>query len=123
MVDYIHNNKTAMMFSGAGALGAIAAGASSQKIAEMTIFGLKVCLGFQIADDILDLTATSEQLGKTAGKDTKQGKATYPAIVGVEKSQIAAEKLADEAIRLLESFGDEASLLRGLTFMLLNRTK
>ncbi len=123
MVDYIHCNKTAMMFSGAGALGAIAAGAKPETISNLTIYGLKIGLGFQIADDILDVTASSEELGKTAGKDTKQGKATYPAIAGMEKSREAAEKLAAEAMEMLDCFGDEAAVLRGLIFMLLNRTK
>ncbi|MFI4911352.1 MAG: polyprenyl synthetase family protein [Sedimentisphaeraceae bacterium JB056] len=123
MVNYIHNNKTAMMFSGAAALGAIAAGASSDVISKMTIYGLKIGLGFQVADDILDITATTEQMGKTVGKDLEQGKATYPAILGMEKSKEAAEKLANEALELLKDFGDKAQLLRGLIFMLLHRTK
>ncbi len=123
MVNYIHSNKTAMMFSGAAAMGAIAADAPSKAIAAMTIYGLKIGLGFQIADDLLDLTATTAEMGKTVGKDITQGKATYPAIIGVEKSQKAAEKLADEALELLDGFGDEAALLRGLIFVLQNRTK
>lgn len=123
MVNYIHSNKTAMMFSGAAALGAIAAGAANHDIAAMTIFGLKLGLGFQIADDLLDLTATTDQMGKTVGKDLEQGKATYPAVVGLEKSKQVAAKLTDEALELLKDFGDEASLLRGLVFMLQNRKK
>lgn len=123
MVNYIHSNKTAMMFSGAAALGAIAAGASSEIIATMTIYGLKIGLGFQVADDILDVTATTEEMGKTVGKDSKQGKATYPALLGMEKSKEVAEKLANEALELLKDFDDKAELLRGLIFMLLNRTK
>jgi geranylgeranyl pyrophosphate synthase len=123
MVNYIHTNKTAMMFSGAAAMGAIAAGAKSDVISAMTLYGLKIGLGFQVADDMLDITSTTEQMGKTVGKDTKQGKATYPAIMGMEKSKEAAEKLANEALELLEDFGEKAGLLRGLIFMLLNRTK
>jgi geranylgeranyl diphosphate synthase, type II len=122
-VNYIHNNKTAMMFSGAAAMGAIAAGASNSVIATMTLYGLKIGLGFQVSDDILDITATTSQMGKTVGKDKQQSKATYPAVLGIEKSKQAAEKIADEALTLLDEFGDKADVLRGLIFILLNRTK
>jgi geranylgeranyl diphosphate synthase, type II len=122
-VNYIHNNKTVMMFSGAAAMGAIAAGASNSVIATMTLYGLKIGLGFQVSDDILDITATTSQMGKTVGKDKQQSKATYPAVLGIEKSKQAAEKIADEALTLLDEFGDKADVLRGLIFMLLNRTK
>lgn len=123
MVNYIHNNKTAMMFSGAGALGAIAAAADNEAVAAMTIFGLKLGLGFQISDDMLDLTATSEQMGKTVGKDRKQGKATYPAVAGMQESCKMAEKISAEAMKLLDEYGDEAELLRALIVMLQNRQK
>ncbi len=122
-VNYIHNNKTAMMFSAAGALGAIAAASKSKDIATMTYYGLKIGLGFQVADDILDVTSTTDQMGKTIGKDAEQGKATYPAILGMDKSKETAEKLASEALELLEEFDHQADILRGFIFMLLNRTK
>jgi len=84
---------------------------------------LKIGLGFQIADDILDVSASSGQLGKTAGKDAKAGKTTYPAVVGMEGSWQLAKKLADEAVTQLQTFGPEADCLRQLAKALLQRTK
>ncbi|KKL12940.1 hypothetical protein LCGC14_2530720, partial [marine sediment metagenome] len=86
-------------------------------------YGLKIGLGFQVADDILDVCASSEHLGKTAGKDTKRGKATYPAVLGLEKSRQLAAKLADEAVAALEPFGKKAESLRKLAMALLERTR
>ncbi len=83
----------------------------------------KIGLAFQIADDILDLSATSEELGKTAGKDSKQEKITYPAIVGIEKSKAIAAEVTDGAIAQLSDFGPEADMLRRLAKQLLERTK
>jgi geranylgeranyl pyrophosphate synthase len=80
-------------------------------------------LGFQIADDILDVCASSKHLGKTAGKDAKAGKVTYPAVMGMEKSRQLQKKLADEAIAVLEPFGQRAEALRNLTIALLKRTR
>jgi len=89
----------------------------------LTNYGLKIGLGFQISDDMLDISATSEELGKTAGKDAQQGKVTYPALIGVKESAFRAEKLASEAISLLDIFGERAGVLRQLAIMLLNRSR
>ena len=86
-IEYIHINKTAKMFCASALLGAIAGGASGQQKELLGRFGLKLGLGFQIADDILDVSSTSSELGKTAGKDAKQGKLTYPAVFGLEQSR------------------------------------
>jgi geranylgeranyl diphosphate synthase type II len=75
------------------------------------------------AEHILDVNASSEQLGKTAGKDKKAGKTTYPAVIGIEKSMQLAEKLAEEAIVVLEPFGDNADVLRQLATALPKRIK
>jgi geranylgeranyl diphosphate synthase type II len=123
MLKQIHTNKTAKMFRCAAVMGGICGGASEGQLKCLREYGLKVGLGFQIADDILDVCASSEQLGKTSGKDAKQGKATYPALVGVEKSRKLASKLADEAAAALEPFGEKADMLRRLTTVLLNRTR
>jgi geranylgeranyl pyrophosphate synthase len=123
MLRYIHTNKTAKMFRCAAAMGGICGGANEKQLKCLREYGLKVGLGFQVADDILDVCGTKEQLGKTSGKDARQGKATYPAVVGLEKSRKLAEKLADEAIGALKSFGAKADMLRGLAIMLSNRTK
>jgi len=120
---YIHTNKTARMFEAAAAMGAIAAGGEKLHTDRLAAYGLKIGLAFQIADDILDLSATSEELGKTAGKDSKQEKITYPAIVGIEKSKAIAAEVTDGAIAQLSDFGPEADMLRRLAKQLLERTK
>jgi geranylgeranyl pyrophosphate synthase len=120
---YIHTNKTAKMFQCAAAMGAICGGANDEQFACLCEYGLKIGLGFQIADDILDVSASSEQLGKTAGKDEKAGKATYPAIMGMKKSRQLARNLADEAVAVLKPFGIKADTLRQLAVALLQRAK
>ena len=131
MLQRIHTNKTAKMFGCAAAMGGICGKADDQQLNGLREYGLKIGLGFQIADDILDVCASSEQLGKTSGKDAKQGKATYPSIVGLEKSKKLAERLAEEAIAALEpfdraqdsSFNEKTDTLRRLAGMLLSRTR
>ena len=122
-LQYIHMNKTAEMFAASSAMGAIAAGADEKQLGAMIEYGMKIGLGFQIADDLLDVTASSDQLGKTAGKDAEQGKLTYPALVGVEKSRKSFENLTAEAVSTLQIFGDEAEVLRQLAMELLSRTQ
>ncbi len=122
-IEYIHTNKTAKMFRCAAAMGAICGGASKQQIDQLSEYGLKIGLGFQIADDILDVSASSEQLGKTAGKDAKAAKCTYPAVVGIDKARELEKKLADEAVAILRPFGKKANTLRQLAMALLERTK
>jgi geranylgeranyl pyrophosphate synthase len=104
-------------------MGAICGGAGKKQFDCLCEYGLKIGLGFQIADDILDVSASSEQLGKTAGKDAKAAKCTYPAVVGIEKAKQLEKKLADEAVAALESFGKEADTLRQLAMALVERTK
>jgi len=123
VVEYIHTNKTARMFCCAAACGAITGGADTEQFNRLCEYGLKIGLAFQIADDILDLCGSSEQLGKTAGKDQRAGKATYPAVLGVEKSRELEKKLADEATDALAGFGPQAEPLRQLAMILLQRTK
>jgi len=123
MLKCIHANKTAKMFRCAAAMGGICGGADEGQLKYLREYGLKVGLGFQIADDILDVCASSEQLGKTSGKDAKQGKATYPAVVGLEKSRELAEKLNCQAVAAIEPFGEKACMLRRLVAALLNRSR
>lgn len=122
-LEYIHINKTAKMFRCATAMGAICGGASKKQYELLCDFGMKIGLCFQIADDILDVVASSEQLGKTAGKDTKAKKCTYPSIVGIEKSREIQKKLTNEAIEALKPFGKKADTLRELAQVLLERKK
>ena len=121
-LEYIHTNKTAKMFGCATAMGAIAGRASQSEINCLYEFGLKIGLGFQIADDILDVCAPSEQLGKTTGKDETAGKMTYPALIGIAESKKLEKQLADEAVACLKALGPKADILRQLATSLLQRT-
>ncbi len=123
MLEYIHINKTAKMFRCAAAMGAICGGATKEQFEGLCEYGLHVGLAFQIADDILDVTASSEQLGKTAGKDAKAAKCTYPAVVGLEKAKALQKKLTTGAIAELEPFGKKAETLRQFAEAMLERTK
>ncbi len=110
-VEFIHRHKTAALIAACLRLGAIAAEAAEETIARLGRFGERLGLAFQVADDSLDVEATSAQLGKTAGKDAARGKATYPAAFGLEESHRRARQLIDEAIAELEPFGGRAALL------------
>ncbi|MHC4520434.1 MAG: polyprenyl synthetase family protein [Planctomycetota bacterium] len=122
-LEYIHINKTAKMFRCATVMGGLCGGATREQVEALARYGLKIGLGFQIADDILDVSASSEQLGKTAGKDVKAAKCTYPAVIGVRKSKELERELAEEATAALLPFGDSAETLRQLALALLDRTK
>lgn len=123
IIEYIHTNKTAKMFRCAAAMGAMCGGAGEEQFERLCRYGLKIGLGFQIADDILDVSSSSEQLGKTAGKDERASKCTYPAVVGIETAKKLERKLADEAVAELEPFGAQADTLRQLAMALLERKK
>jgi geranylgeranyl diphosphate synthase type II len=123
MLEYIHINKTAKMFRCAAAMGAICGGATQKQFECLCEYGLHIGLAFQIADDILDETASSEQLGKTAGKDLKAAKCTYPAVVGLDRAREVQEKLTSEAVAMLKPFGPKADTLRQFATVLLGRTK
>lgn len=122
-LEYIHTNKTAKMFRCAAVMGALCGRATSDQVEALARYGLKIGLGFQIADDILDVSASSEQLGKTAGKDIQAAKCTYPALLGIDKSKELERRLAEEAVAALEPFGPNAHVLRQLAVALLDREK
>jgi len=122
-LEYIHINKTAKMFRAATVMGGLCGGATDEQIEALSQYGMKIGLGFQIADDILDVSASSEQLGKTAGKDVEAAKCTYPALVGIEKSRESERTLAQEAIDALSGFAAAGDRLRQLALALLERTK
>jgi geranylgeranyl diphosphate synthase, type II len=119
---YIHKNKTAKMFAAAAAAGAICGKAAESQIESLYNYGLKIGLGFQVADDILDISSTSEKLGKTAGKDSQQGKTTYPSVIGMERSKKIASEIAEQAIAELNDFDSSADTLRQLALELVKRT-
>jgi geranylgeranyl diphosphate synthase type II len=118
---YIHENKTAALLTASVRLGAMAARASTKQLAAITAFGRALGLAFQVIDDILDVTQTSEKLGKSAGKDVAAKKATYPAVIGLEKSRTEARRLTRQAHTALESLGENAIVLRALADYLLQR--
>ena len=118
---YIHENKTAALLTASVRLGAMAAKASAKQLAAITAFGRALGLAFQVIDDILDVTQTSEKLGKSAGKDVAAKKATYPAVIGLEKSRVEARRLTREAHGALKSLGEKAIVLRALADYLLQR--
>jgi geranylgeranyl diphosphate synthase type II len=120
---YIHERKTSALLCCSVRLGGMSANCTSAQLKALTDFGYHVGLAFQVIDDILDVTQTSEQLGKTAGKDTAAQKATYPAIVGLEKSRKIAEQLTTRAFAALKSFKGRAVALEALAEFLLKRDR
>jgi geranylgeranyl diphosphate synthase type II len=118
---YIHRCKTAALLTSSIRLGAMSANAAPAKLAALTEFGQSLGLAFQVIDDILDVTQTTEKLGKTAGKDVKATKATFPAIYGLDKSRAEARRLTARAHRSLEAFGAKAARLREIADYLLAR--
>lgn len=118
---YIHRCKTAALLTSSIRLGGMSANASPAKLKALTDFGQSLGLAFQVIDDILDVTQTTEKLGKTAGKDVKAIKATFPAIYGLEKSRTEARKLTAAAHAALKSFGRQAQRLREISDYLLAR--
>jgi geranylgeranyl diphosphate synthase type II len=120
---YIHERKTSALLCCSVRLGGMSANCTSTQLKALTDFGYHVGLAFQVIDDILDVTQTSEQLGKTAGKDTAAQKATYPAIVGLEKSRKIAEQLTAKAFAALKPFKGRAVALEALAEFLLKRDR
>jgi len=120
---FIHRGKTAAMIATSLRLGAMSANATPAQVKALGVFGENLGLAFQIIDDILDITQTSEQLGKSAGKDAAAGKATYPAVFGLEKSQREAARLTKISLDALKPLGHRADFLRAIADQLLGREK
>lgn len=121
MLEYIHRSKTAALIRAAIVAGAIAGGAPDADIERMRRFGEALGWEFQVVDDILDVQESSAALGKTAGKDQAQKKATYPALFGIEKSKAFAQELAGQAERELACYGERAARLRAIADFLISR--
>jgi geranylgeranyl diphosphate synthase type II len=120
-LKYIHRCKTAALLTASIRLGGMSANASPARLKNLTDFGQSLGLAFQVIDDILDVTQTTEKLGKTAGKDVAATKATYPAIFGLERSREEAQRLTVAAHNALKPFGKEAAILRAFADYLLIR--
>lgn len=122
MLEYIHRSKTAALIRASITAGALCAGAPADDVARLRRFGETIGWAFQVTDDILDVTESSAALGKTAGKDIAQQKATYPAVFGLERSQQIAKELADSAIAELGAYAEKAERLRAIAeFLVLRR--
>jgi geranylgeranyl diphosphate synthase, type II len=123
MLEYIHLSKTAALIRASVTSGALCAGASPADVARLRSFGENIGWAFQVTDDILDVEESSAALGKTAGKDLAQHKATYPALHGLEQSHKIARDLANRAIAELAPYGSKAEPLREIAeFLILRRT-
>ncbi len=118
---YIHERKTSALLRCSVRLGGMSANCTAAQLEALSDFGYLVGLAFQVIDDILDVTQSSEKLGKTAGKDEKAQKATYPRIVGLEKSKKIAATLTRKAFAALQPFQGRASALEALAQYLLER--
>lgn len=121
LLEYIHGSKTAALIRAGIVAGAIAGGATDADIERMRRFGDALGWEFQVVDDILDVQESSAALGKTAGKDQAQKKATYPALFGIEKSKQFAQELAEKAERELACYGERAARLREIADFLVSR--
>jgi geranylgeranyl diphosphate synthase type II len=113
-LEYIHRSKTAALIRAAVVAGALCGGAGAADAERLREFGENIGWAFQVVDDILDVEETSAALGKTAGKDQAQNKATYPALFGLERSHEFASQLAAKAMAALEPYGERAANLRAL---------
>ncbi|MGE5324139.1 MAG: polyprenyl synthetase family protein [Actinomycetota bacterium] len=120
-LEYIHRSKTGALITASLVSGAIYAGAAMPEVQRLRDFGRAIGLAFQIVDDVLDVTQSSEQLGKTAGKDTASEKATYPALFGIEESLRRADALVATGCNALGSFLDRADTLKELAHFLVQR--
>ncbi len=120
-LEYIHRAKTAALIRASVTAGAICAGAGDEDVARLRHFGETIGWAFQVTDDILDVEESSAALGKTAGKDIAQQKATYPSVFGLERSHQIANELSSQAIADLAPYGERAARLREIAEFLVHR--
>jgi len=120
-VQYIHTHKTGALIKASVRSGALLGGADSDGLAAMTRYGEAIGLAFQIADDILDIEGTTEEIGKDAGSDEARGKATYPAVIGLAESKRLATELVERAFDALAPFGDRGDTLRDIATYIIRR--
>jgi len=120
-VQYIHTHKTGALIKASVVAGALLGGASGEQLAAITRYGEAAGLAFQIADDVLDIEGTTEEIGKDAGSDQARGKATYPAVMGLTAAKEEAQSMMNEALAALEIFGAEADPLREIARYIVQR--
>ena len=121
IVDYIHYHKTAALIEASLEVGARLANASEDDIKIIRNYGRSIGLAFQIVDDILDIVSTTEELGKDAGSDIEKGKATYPALVGLDKSRERAHELYEESLKALDGLKCDTKILRSIAAFIITR--
>src|SRR5579872_746765 len=120
-LEYIHRSKTAALITASVVTGGIYADADAKQVESLRRFGKAIGLAFQIVDDILDVTQTSKQLGKTAGKDVASEKATYPALFGLEESRKKAQALLEDAYKSVQNLGHGNEALKNIARFLIER--
>lgn len=120
-VGFIHKHKTGALILASLQIGAISGGAKPEQLEQITAFGHSAGLAFQIADDLLDIESSQEQLGKDTGRDQQRGKATYPAVAGVEESHRRLLELHTQATTQLDTFGVAGEPLRQISAYIINR--
>ena len=120
-LTFIHTHKTGALLETSVVSGAILAGASEEEVVRLSRYAQNIGLAFQIVDDILDITATQAELGKTAGKDLQAKKVTYPSLWGLEASKAQAQQLIEAAIAQLAIYGEKAEPLRALAHYITTR--
>jgi len=120
-VEYIHRSKTGALITASLVSGGIYAAGTHDEVERLRTFGRSVGLAFQIVDDVLDVTQSSAELGKTAGKDSASNKATYPAVFGIDESLRRADALIDSGCSALDPFGSRADTLKSLARFLVER--
>ena len=121
MLEDIHRSKTAALIRASITAGALCSGAPDADVTRLRRFGETIGWAFQVTDDILDVTESSAALGKTAGKDIAQQKATYPSVFGLERAQQIAKELSGSAIAELDAYGERADHLRTIAKFLVQR--
>lgn len=120
-VEYIHNAKTAALIRSSIRMGAMLAGASDEVLGKLTSYGNNIGIAFQVVDDILDEESTTEQLGKDAGSDRARGKATFPAVCGMEESKRYAQELITDACSEIAFLNEKGTVLRNLADFIITR--
>lgn len=123
VLEYIHIHKTGELILAAVRCGAILGGAGQKQIEALSKYGKSIGLAFQIADDILDVEGSAAEMGKNTGGDEKKGKATYPALIGLDESRSRAEELVSIALKALEGFDEKADPLRAIARYIVERRK
>ncbi|MCL6519682.1 MAG: polyprenyl synthetase family protein [Armatimonadetes bacterium] len=120
-LEFMHSHKTGALIEACIVCGGLLGGATSEQLAELSLYGQKIGLAFQIVDDILDLEGEQEKLGKTVGSDLRKQKSTFPAILGLEKSKEKALQVTQEALKAVENFDTRAEPLRAIARFIVER--